>query len=84
MFQGVSGRAQSAQDLLVQDLLNDYHSSIDPSGFIDLRFGLSIICARFDKVNAKLTTDAREKYVSANDLSLPSLMQGIAPPWWIR
>lgn len=58
----MSGRGSSAQDLLIQNLLHDYHSSVDPSGFIDLRFGLWIMCARFDKDKAKLTTDAVESY----------------------
>jgi len=80
IFQGVSGRGSSAQDLLIQNLLHDYHSSVDPSGFIDLRFGLWIMCARFDKDKAKLTTDAVESYVSANDTSpIPSVSSRMQP-----
>ena len=78
MFQGVSNRGPSAQDLLIQDLLNDYHSSVDPSGFIDLSFHLWIRCVRFDKDKAKLTTSAVENYVSVNDTSpIPSGSSGM-------
>lgn len=67
--QGVSGVGPSARDHLIQDLLKDYHSSVEPSGVIDLRFGLSLMCARFDKVKVKLTTNAWERY-TWNDFRL--------------
>jgi len=55
----VSAKTESAKDRLTRDLLKEHQPAVDP-GNIELEFGVMVICSKFDKFTAALTSTVWE------------------------
>jgi hypothetical protein len=59
IFLTVSAKSPSAKDRLTRELLKDYQVGVDP-GTTDLEFGVTAVCARFDKFTKVATLNVWE------------------------